>query len=104
MEAPKRKRVNDLSEQELAERSGTTVQQLRHLVELGIISAQFVDVVHTVAHQHGGLPVRLLGDGVMLHFPEPARGVLCGLARFWPVTKSSPHPTGRKVCVTGRSA
>ena len=38
MEAPKRKRVNDLSEQELAERSGTTVQQLRHLVEPGIIS------------------------------------------------------------------
>ena len=43
------------------------------------LAAQFVDVVHTVAHQHGGRPVKLLGDGVMFHFPEPARGVLCGL-------------------------
>jgi adenylate cyclase len=31
------------------------------------------------AHRHGGRPVKLLGDGVMFHFPEPARAVLCGL-------------------------
>jgi adenylate cyclase len=29
--------------------------------------------------QHGGKPIKWLGDGVMFHFPEPARGVRCAL-------------------------
>ena len=29
--------------------------------------------------QHGGRPVKWLGDGVMLHFPDPAQGVLAAL-------------------------
>jgi hypothetical protein len=32
-----------------------------------------------VAHDYGGHPVKLLGDGVMLHFPEPAQAVVAGL-------------------------
>jgi adenylate cyclase len=38
-----------------------------------------VEVVHELAHRHGGRPVKLLGDGVMFHFPDPAPAVLCGL-------------------------
>jgi adenylate cyclase len=32
-----------------------------------------------VAHDYGGHPVKLLGDGVRLHFPEPAQAVVAGL-------------------------
>jgi class 3 adenylate cyclase len=43
------------------------------------LAARLVEVVHEAAHRHGGRPVKLLGDGVMFHFPDPAKGVLCGL-------------------------
>ncbi|HEV3497741.1 MAG TPA: adenylate/guanylate cyclase domain-containing protein [Actinomycetes bacterium] len=43
------------------------------------LAARLVDVVYELAHRHGGRPVKLLGDGVMFHFPDPAQGVLCGL-------------------------
>jgi adenylate cyclase len=43
------------------------------------LAARLVELVHESAHRHGGRPVKLLGDGVMFHFPEPAQGVLCGL-------------------------
>jgi class 3 adenylate cyclase len=31
------------------------------------------------ARKHGGVPVKWLGDGVMVHYPEPARAVLSAL-------------------------
>jgi adenylate cyclase len=43
------------------------------------LAARLVDVVYELAHRYGGRPVKLLGDGVMFHFPDPAQAVLCGL-------------------------
>jgi adenylate cyclase len=43
------------------------------------LAARLVELVSTVAHQHGGRPVKLLGDGVMFYFPEPAQAVVAGL-------------------------
>jgi adenylate cyclase len=43
------------------------------------LAARLVEVVHDLAHRHGGRLVKLLGDGVMFHFPHPAEGVRCGL-------------------------
>jgi adenylate cyclase len=43
------------------------------------LAARLVEIVHELAHRHGGRPVKLLGDGVMFHFPDPAQAVLCGL-------------------------
>jgi len=43
------------------------------------LAGRLVEIVHELAHRRGGRPVKLLGDGVMFHFPEPAQGVRCGL-------------------------
>jgi adenylate cyclase len=43
------------------------------------LAGRLVEIVHESAHRRGGRPVKLLGDGVMFHFPEPAQGVWCGL-------------------------
>ena len=43
------------------------------------LAGRLVEIVHEVAHRRGGRPVKLLGDGVMFHFPEPAQAVRCGL-------------------------
>jgi adenylate cyclase len=43
------------------------------------LAARLVEMVYELAHRHGGRPVKLLGDGVMFHFPEPAQAVRCGL-------------------------
>ena len=43
------------------------------------LAGRLVEIVHEFAHHRGGRPVKLLGDGVMFHFPEPAQGVRCGL-------------------------
>jgi adenylate cyclase len=43
------------------------------------LAARLVELVSTVAHQYGGHPVKLLGDGVMFYFPDPAQAVLAGL-------------------------
>jgi adenylate cyclase len=43
------------------------------------LATRLVELVATVAHQHGGRPVKLLGDGVMFYFPDPAQAVLAGL-------------------------
>ena len=37
------------------------------------------DVVRSESARHGGRPVKWLGDGVMFHFPQPARAVRCSL-------------------------
>jgi adenylate cyclase len=43
------------------------------------LAARLVELVSAAAHQHGGHPVKLLGDGVMFYFPDPAQAVLAGL-------------------------
>jgi adenylate cyclase len=43
------------------------------------LAGRLVEFVHEFAHRRGGRPVKLLGDGVMFHFPDPAQGVWCGL-------------------------
>lgn len=43
------------------------------------LAGRLVEIVYELAHRYGGRPVKLLGDGVMFHFPEPAQAVLCGL-------------------------
>jgi adenylate cyclase len=43
------------------------------------LAATLGGFVLRTAHRYGGRPVKLLGDGVMFYFPEPADAVLCGL-------------------------
>jgi adenylate cyclase len=37
------------------------------------------EIVQSESHRFGGKPVKWLGDGVMFHFPDPRRAVLCSL-------------------------
>ena len=43
------------------------------------LAGHLTEIVYDLAHGHGGRPVKLLGDGVMFHFPDPPDGVRCGL-------------------------
>jgi adenylate cyclase len=43
------------------------------------LAEELGQVVRQTSVQHGGRPVKWLGDGVMLHFPNPANGVLGAL-------------------------
>jgi adenylate cyclase len=43
------------------------------------LAGRLVEIVHEFAHRRGGRVVKLLGDGVMFHFPNPAQGVCSGL-------------------------
>jgi adenylate cyclase len=43
------------------------------------IATCVADIVHRAATNHGGRPVKWLGDGVMFHFGDPASAVVSGL-------------------------
>jgi adenylate cyclase len=43
-------------------------------------AACLADIVHRASTDHGGRPVKWLGDGVMFHFGDPASAVMSGLA------------------------
>jgi len=43
------------------------------------LADRLAGLVHEVAGEHGGRPVKWLGDGVMFYFDDPAAGVLTGL-------------------------
>jgi adenylate cyclase len=43
------------------------------------LAGRLVEMVHEFAHRRGGRAVKLLGDGVMFHFPEPGQAVRCGM-------------------------
>ena len=43
------------------------------------LAGRLTEIVYDLAQQHGGRPVKLLGDGVMFHFPDPPQGVRCAL-------------------------
>ena len=51
-------------------------------------AAALATLVQELAHAHGGTVVKLLGDGAMLHFPDPGEGVLCGLELVEQVEKA----------------
>jgi adenylate cyclase len=43
------------------------------------VAANLAVAVHETAQQHGGRPVKWLGDGVMFHFADPGRAIVGGL-------------------------
>ena len=43
------------------------------------LAEQLGPIVQRTAVRHGGRPVKWLGDGVMLHFPNPGLGVVAAL-------------------------
>jgi len=43
------------------------------------VAATVSKLVQRSSVQHGGKPIKWLGDGVMFYFPEPGRGVICAL-------------------------
>ena len=43
------------------------------------LAATLAGIVQRASRDYGGEPVKLLGDGVMFHFPQPERAVACGL-------------------------
>jgi adenylate cyclase len=43
------------------------------------LAATLTRLVQRGSARHGGRPIKWLGDGVMLHFPEPGRGVRAAL-------------------------
>jgi adenylate cyclase len=43
------------------------------------LAASLAVLVNRFSREHGGVPVKRLGDGVMVHFREPAGAVLCAL-------------------------
>jgi class 3 adenylate cyclase len=43
------------------------------------LAATLAGLVQKASRDYGGEPVKLLGDGVMFHFPQPERAVACGL-------------------------
>ncbi len=49
-------------------------------------------IVHRASVQQGGRPVKWLGDGVMLHFPEPGRGVVAALGMVTAVSEAGLPP------------
>jgi class 3 adenylate cyclase len=43
------------------------------------LAARLGALVRKSSHEHGGQPVKWLGDGVMFHFPDPGPGVVAAL-------------------------
>jgi class 3 adenylate cyclase len=43
------------------------------------LAATLADLVQDASRPHGGRPVKLLGDGVMFHFPDASAAVECAL-------------------------
>ena len=65
------------------------------------LAARLVEIVHELANRHGGRPVKLLGDGVMFHFPEPAQQCDVG----WSWSTASPGSACRRpgsACTSAR--
>jgi adenylate cyclase len=54
--------------------------------------ATLATLVRRISHEHGGEPVKWLGDGVMFHFPEPGHGVLAALDMVEGITTSALPP------------
>jgi adenylate cyclase len=57
----------------------TRLTQERGDVAAALLAEELGRVVRQASVAHGGRPVKWLGDGVMLHFPSPASGVMGAL-------------------------
>jgi class 3 adenylate cyclase len=100
--------MDGLSAAALADLAGTTVAEVQRLVDLGILvrdvagplrasdvqrvrpahacehaglplDGTLAELVGRTAREHGGLPVKWLGDGAMVYFREPAAAVRAAL-------------------------
>jgi class 3 adenylate cyclase len=58
----------------------TSLTQERGDSAAALLVERLIRLVQRVSVEHGGRPVKWLGDGVMLHFSDPAAGVLASLA------------------------
>jgi adenylate cyclase len=56
------------------------------------LASDLTVLVDRSAREHGGTPVKRLGDGVMLHFPEPAGAVAAALAMVGQVPEAGLPP------------
>ena len=56
------------------------------------LAATLATLVRRLSHEHGGEPVKWLGDGVMFYFPEPGHGVLAALDMVEGITTSALPP------------
>lgn len=43
------------------------------------LAVNLAGIAQTTSHQHGGRPVKWLGDGIMFHFPDPSGAVVASL-------------------------
>src|SRR5512133_814267 len=59
--------------------SGADQQTARELASQLSGDLNFASLVDRSSREHGGVPVKWLGDGVMVHFREPAGAVLAAL-------------------------
>lgn len=57
----------------------TRLSEERGDEEAAGMARRLASVVQETVHARGGRAVKWLGDGVMLHFPDPAEGVHCAL-------------------------
>jgi adenylate cyclase len=56
------------------------------------LAARPASLVRRSAQEHGGQPVKWLGDGVMFYFPDPAQGVMAALEMLEAVTTGALPP------------
>jgi adenylate cyclase len=57
----------------------TTLAEERGDQAAAELAADLASVVQRAAHDHGGRPVKWLGDGVMFHFADPGGAIVSGL-------------------------
>ena len=56
------------------------------------LAAKLARLVQRTSVRHGGRPVKWLGDGVMLHFPNPGHGVVAALEMVAAVAEAGLPP------------
>jgi adenylate cyclase len=78
-EAPARGRVRDQAIAFLDLSGFTRLTEERGDEVAAELAATLADLVQDASLPHGGRPVKLLGDGVMFHFPGAAPAVECAL-------------------------
>src|SRR4026208_1206754 len=49
-------------------------------------------IVQRISVQHGGRPIKWLGDGVMFHFPDPGSGVVAAIEMVESLAAAGPPP------------
>jgi adenylate cyclase len=57
----------------------TQLTQERGDAAAAALAEQLSRIVQRISVQHGGRPVKWLGDGVMFHFPDPGSGVVAAI-------------------------